>query len=237
MIRAERSIADNLRRVREGIAEAALRVGRRPEDVSLVGVSKTQPAEAVVEAIRAGLRHVGENRVQEAAEKLPIVRQLLVGDPTPVFHMVGHLQTNKAGSAVDLFDRVDSVDSLKVGQALSRSLNGVQELAVLIEVYVGEDPQRPGLRPADVVDTVGRILEVPGLRVEGLMTMAPLGTDARTAFVQVRGLKEILTDSFPRVNFGVLSMGMSDDYLLAIEEGATEVRIGTALFGPRKPRF
>ena len=105
------------------------------------------------------------------------------------------------------------------------------------EVYVGEDPNRPGLRPEQAADVIGGILEVPGWRVEGLMTVAPLGGDARTAFVKVRELKVILSKTFPRVHFGVLSMGMSDDYLVAIEEGSTEVRIGTALFGPRMTRF
>ena len=237
MIGTERSIAENLARVRDSIAEAARHVGRRPEEITLVGVSKTHAPEAIVAAIGAGLRHVGENRVQEAAEKFPTVRQLLSGDAAPVFHMIGHLQTNKAGSAVGLFDRVDSVDSLKLAQALSRRLDGPRELPVLIEVYVGNDPSRPGVRPDQLVETVGRVLEVPRLRVEGLMTVAPLDADARAAFIRVRDLKVTLSESFPRVNFGVLSMGMSDDYQLAIDEGSTEVRIGTALFGPRKPRF
>jgi pyridoxal phosphate enzyme (YggS family) len=180
---------------------------------------------------------VGENRVQEAASKFPEVRRLLGGAGLPTFHMVGHLQSNKAAAAVGLFDRVDSVDSLKVAQALSRRLNGGAELPVLIEVYVGDDPSRPGARPEALVELVGQVLEVPGLRVEGIMTIAPLGGGARAAFNQVRRLKEGLSQSFPRVHFGVLSMGMSDDYLEAIEEGSTEVRIGTALFGPRMPRF
>jgi uncharacterized pyridoxal phosphate-containing UPF0001 family protein len=107
---------------------------------------------------------------------------------------------------------------------------------VLIEVYTGEDPSRPGVRPDQLVDVVGSILEVPRLRVEGLMTIAPLGSDARAAFAQVRDQKEILSAAFPAVNFGVLSMGMSGDYREAIAEGSTEVRIGTALFGPRNSR-
>ncbi|HTD78769.1 MAG TPA: YggS family pyridoxal phosphate-dependent enzyme [Chloroflexota bacterium] len=237
MIRGESSIAENLARVRDSIAQAALRAGRQADEITLIGISKTQPAEAIAAAVRAGLRHVGENRVQEAADKLPTARQLLIGEATPVFHMVGHLQSNKAGSAVGLFDRVDSVHSLKLAQALSRHLNGARDLPVLIEVYVGDDLHRPGLRPDQAIDVVGGILEVPGLRVEGLMTVAPLGGDARTAFVKVRELKVILSKTFPRVHFGVLSMGMSDDYLVAIEEGSTEVRIGTALFGPRMTRF
>jgi PLP dependent protein len=237
VIQAEASIAENLARVRQSIEQAAVRAGRQADEITLIGVSKTQPAEAIVAAVRAGLRHIGENRVQEAAEKFPIMQRLLVGAVTPRLHMVGHLQTNKAGTAVGLFDRIDSVDSLKLARALSRRLNGARELSVLIEVYVGDDASRPGVRPEQAVDTVGAILEVPGLRVEGLMTVAPLGGDARAAFVQVRELKVRLSATFPRVHFGVLSMGMSDDYLVAVEEGSTEVRIGTALFGPRMTRF
>ena len=237
MIHAGGSIAENLARVRQSIEQAAVRAGRQADEITLIGVSKTQPAEAIVAAVRAGLRHIGENRVQEAAEKFPIMQRLLVGAVTPRLHMVGHLQTNKAGTAVGLFDRIDSVDSLKLARALSRRLNGARELSVLIEVYVGDDASRPGVRPEQAVDTVGAILEVPGLRVEGLMTVAPLGGDARAAFVQVRELKVRLSATFPRVHFGVLSMGMSDDYLVAVEEGSTEVRIGTALFGPRMTRF
>jgi pyridoxal phosphate enzyme (YggS family) len=151
--------------------------------------------------------------------------------------MVGHLQSNKAADAVGLFDRIDSVDSVKVAEALSRRVHPGQHLPVLLEVYVGDDPRRPGIRPHQLVETTRQILAVPWLRVEGLMTVAPLGGDARAAFRQVRELKQDLSESFPRVHFGVLSMGMSEDYPLAIEEGSTEVRIGTALFGPRKPRF
>jgi pyridoxal phosphate enzyme (YggS family) len=244
VLSAEVDLAGNLARVGDAIADAAQRAGRRPEEITLVGVSKTQPAELVAKAVRAGLRHVGENRVQEAATKFPLVRDLLAGNPALstqhsalTFHMVGHLQSNKAAAAVGLFDRVDSVDSLKLAQALSRQLDGASELPVLIEVYVGDDPARPGARPDGLVDLVGQCLEVPGLHVEGLMTIAPLGGDARAAFARVRELKESLSQRFPRVHFGVLSMGMSDDYVEAIQEGSTEVRIGTALFGPRKPRF
>jgi pyridoxal phosphate enzyme (YggS family) len=152
--------------------------------------------------------------------------------------MVGHLQTNKAGAAVELFDRIDSVDSLKLAQSLSRRLGeGGAELPVLIEVYVGDDPSRPGVRPGQLIEVVGEILEVPGLRVEGLMTIAPLADDARAAFEKVRQMKQRVAETFPRVHFGVLSMGMSEDFRDAIQEGSTEIRIGTALFGPRNPRF
>jgi pyridoxal phosphate enzyme (YggS family) len=228
-------IAANLARVTDTIAECCLRAGRRPEEVTLVGISKSHSPEDVTAAVRAGLRHIGENRVQEAAAKLPRVKTLLAGQSV-VFHMVGHLQSNKIGAAVELFDRVDSVDSIKIATALSRRVTG-GELPVLIEVYVGDDASRPGARPHQLVEVVGGVLEVPRLRVQGLMTVAPLGGDARAAFAQVRQLRDSVSAAFPAVHFGVLSMGMSDDYREAIEEGSTEVRIGTALFGPRTPRF
>jgi PLP dependent protein len=235
MLNVPVDLAANLARVSDEIAEAAVRAGRPPEEITLVGISKTHSAQEVIEAVRVGLRHVGENRVQEAAEKFPLVRQSLSGD-LPVFHMVGHLQTNKSGAAVEQFDRIDSVDSLKLAQALSRRILEGRQLPVLVEVYVGDDPTRPGVRPSQLVDVVGSILEVPGVQVQGLMSVAPLGGDARAAFAQVRKQKEILSATFPAVHFGVLSMGMSDDYREAITEGSTEVRIGTALFGPRNQR-
>lgn len=236
MLDVQASIADNLARLEDEIARCAVRRGRQPSEITLVGISKTQPAEVVAAAVRAGLRHIGENRVQEAAAKFPALQSALGGSAPPVRHLVGHLQTNKAGAAVGLFDRVDSVDSLKLMQALGRRLAGAAELPVLLEVYVGEDPARPGLRPAGIEDLVGALLEVPGLRVEGLMSIAPLGADPRAAFRQVREIKQRLAQAYPRVHFGVLSMGMSEDFRIAIEEGSTEVRIGTALFGPRRSR-
>jgi len=237
MLGAQVDLLGNLVRLTDEIGQAAVRAGRRPEEITLIGVSKTQPAAAIAELIRAGLRHIGENRVQEAAEKFPIVRELLAGQAAPICHMVGHLQSNKAANALALFDRVDSVDSLHLAQALSRRrTSDDQVLPVLLEVYVGDDPRRPGLRTDQLLDVAGQILELPGLRVEGLMTIAPLNSDARSAFQHVYEMKQKLSEAFPRIYFGVLSMGMSEDYKLAIEEGSTEVRVGTALFGPRQPR-
>ena len=230
-----RTIADNLARLQDEIAGCAVHCGRAAEEITLVGVSKTQPVEALAAAVAAGLQHIGENRVQEAHEKLPALRQLLGAAPMPTCHLVGHLQTNKAGAAVGLFDRIDSVDSLKLVQALSRRLAGTgRELPVLLEVYVGQDPNRPGLRPEGIEDSVGQLLEVAGVRIEGLMTVAPLGSPPGPAFQQVREIKLRLAQAYPRVHFGVLSMGMSEDFPVAIQEGSTEVRIGTALFGPRQ---
>jgi PLP dependent protein len=225
-------VAPNLERVREQIAEACTKAGRRPDEVSLIGVSKTHPPDAVVAAVEAGLKDIGENRVQEAAPKIPAVRQLVSSQPT--WHMVGHLQTNKVNASLDLFDAIDSVDSLHLAEAVSKRLKG-RRLPILLEVHVGDDPDRPGFRPSQLDEAVGQILELPGLAVQGLMTVAPLGEDPHPAFAQVRELRNHLAASYPRVHFGVLSMGMSEDFLVAIEEGSTQVRIGTALFGPRRP--
>ncbi len=235
MLNTSVDLAANVARVGEQIAEAAIRAGRDPAEITLVGISKTHAAEEVAAIVRLGLRHIGENRVQEAAAKLPRVLEL--SDERPVFHMVGHLQTNKAGAAVELFDRIDSVDSAKLAQALGRRVPEGNELSVLVEVYVGEDPSRPGVRPDHLVDTVGAIAQVERLKLRGLMTIAPLGAEPRAAFSQVRQLRETLCAAFPALHFGVLSMGMSEDFVEAIAEGSTEVRIGTALFGPRTPRF
>lgn len=234
MLDAATAVRDNVRRVIDQIADAATAVGRSGDDITLIGISKTQPAEAVAEAVRAGVTHIGENRVQEAAGKFPILQGLLgASQAMPITHLVGHLQTNKAGAAVELFDRFDALDSLKLAQALARRLPAGRELPCLLEIYVGDDPERPGLRPNGLVDAVGPILEVAGLRIEGVMTVAPLGADASTAFNHVATLKQTLAAAYPRVHFGVLSMGMSEDFRVAIAQGATEVRVGTALFGPR----
>lgn len=234
MVTFEASVASNLARLQDTIAATTARVGRSADEVTLVGISKVQPAEAVAAAVRAGIQHIGENRVQEAAIKFPRVRELLHDERMPVCHMVGHLQTNKASSAVELFGRIDSVDSVKLAQALSR--RAAADVPVLVEVYVGSDPARPGIRLHEAEEVVGRIAELPRLRIEGLMTVAPLGEDARAAFAKVRELRIQLARTYPRVHFGVLSMGMSEDFQIAIEEGSTEVRIGAALFGPRQLR-
>ena len=145
MLNVEIDLAGNLARVNEAIADAASRAGRDPAEITLIGVSKTHSAEEIARIVKAGLRHIGENRVQEAAAKFPHAFELI--DERPVCHMVGHLQTNKAAVALELFDRIDSVDSLKLAQALARRVPEEKEVSVLVEVYVGDDPTRPGVRP------------------------------------------------------------------------------------------
>jgi pyridoxal phosphate enzyme (YggS family) len=231
------TIAENVERVLDRVAAAAVRSGRDASAVTLVGITKTHPAEYVVEGVRAGLRHVGENRIQEATPKIERVSDLLreAGIAAPAWHLVGHLQTNKAAAAIRYFQLIESVDSVRLAETLDRRV-AAGVLPILLEVYIGDDPDRPGFRPHELEDAVGRIAALSALEVRGLMTVAPLGWDptaARAAFHQVRELRDALVARYPRVHFGELSMGMTDDFELAVEEGSTSVRIGRALFGAR----
>jgi pyridoxal phosphate enzyme (YggS family) len=245
-------IAHNLRRVQERIAEAALRAGRDPAEVMLVAVTKTRPAEAVVAACQAGVLHVGENRVEEAAPKIPAVQAAIAG-LQPTWHMVGHVQSRKARDVVAYFGYVHSVDRLKIAQRLSRFAGEAgQVLPVLLECNVsGEEAkfgfdlqgwERDEARRGAFFAAVEHILALPGLSVQGLMTMAPLVADPETVrpvFVSLCALMDALRERFPSRglvsghDWRHLSMGMTDDFEVAIEEGATMVRVGRAIFGPR----
>ncbi len=234
----------NLAAVRERMDRAAERVGRDPSAVRMVAVSKTHPPETVVQAIAAGVTDLGENRVQEAAAKIPGVAEICEqrGLAAPAWHMIGHLQTNKATQAARLFASVESVDSLHLAQALDRGVDKSGRpgpLPVLLEVYVGEDPDRPGFRTVDLFAAVETILALPRLDVRGLMTVAPLGWEeeaTRRGFRQVRELGVSLAAKWSPVHFAELSMGMTEDFEIAIEEGATIVRVGRAIFGERGSR-
>ncbi len=224
---AASDIADNLRRVQERIDAACRRAGRSPADVTIVGVSKGFPVEAVVAAWQAGLRDVGENRVQEAAAKLPAA---LARGATFRRHLVGHLQTNKVKTALDLFDIIHSVDSLRLAEAISRTAG--KPVRVLLEVNVAAEESKYGLKPDDVPQALERVRSLPNIDVVGLMTVAPAADDpesARPVFRRLRDLAEAL-------RLAELSMGMSDDFEVAVEEGATMIRIGRAIFGPRPER-
>jgi len=239
-------IGINLREVESRIAEAALRAGRRPEDVTLVAVCKTFPADAVVEAYGAGVRDFGENRVGEAQQKIPEVQAALLGD-APTWHMVGHIQSRKASDVVACFDVVHSVDRVKVANRLSRfAVDAGRVVPVLLECNVsGEDSkfgfdvqgweQEAACREA-FFSSVESLLDLPGIDVRGLMTMAPLASDTeavRPVFASLRGLLHALGERFPDRDWAELSMGMTDDFEVAVEEGATMVRIGRAIFGTR----
>lgn len=215
------------------IADACARAGRDPAGVSLVAVSKTVPVERLRAAVEAGLTVLGENRVQEAAAKVPLVAGA-------AWHLVGPLQSNKARRAVELFEMIETVDSVDLARRLDRIAAEVRAdapLPILIEVNVDRDPAKAGLLPETLGEALGRIVELPSLRPVGLMTIGRLvadGGDARPTFAALRELSVRLRATWPALG-PELSMGMTDDYPVAVEEGATIVRVGRALFGERPP--
>jgi PLP dependent protein len=220
-------------RVRERIADAAVRSGRDASAVTLIGVTKTQSAETVAEAVACGIEHVGENRVQEALEKVPRVHELV--GRKPVWHLIGTLQRNKARAALGLFSMIHSVDRVRLAEALSTRAEG-NRTPILLEVYLGEDDGRPGFRAEQLDEAVMAIAHLDGLDLRGLMTVAPLGLDDdgnRRVFRRLRELRDRLQDTHGGLRLPELSMGMTNDYALAIEEGATLVRVGRAIFGER----
>jgi len=241
------NIARNLAQVQEHMAEAALRVGRDPAEVTLVAVCKTFPAEAVVVAYQAGVLHFGENRVEEGMTKIPAIHAAISG-PQPTWHMVGHVQSRKAHAVVTHFDYIHSVDRLKIARRLSHfAQEAGRTLPVLLECNVsGEETkfgfdlqgwERDKARRGAFFAAVEEILALPGLAVRGLMTMAPLVADPETVrpvFASLRALLDTLRERSPAHDWRHLSMGMTDDFEVAVEEGATMVRIGRAVFGARR---
>jgi PLP dependent protein len=227
------NISENIARVEERIAAACCRSGRRREDVTLVAISKTHPAELIRAAFAAGLRNFGENRVQEAKSKRAELADLDIA-----WHLVGHLQSNKARLARELFHWVHSVDSLRLAEKLAQAAaSGDTPLPVLIEVNVGEETSKAGVRAGEVTELVRQIVHLKTLTLRGLMVIPPFfenAEDARPFFRQLRELAdEIEARKLPNVSMHELSMGMSHDFEVAIEEGATVVRVGTAIFGAR----
>lgn len=224
-------MADRLDRIEERISAACARAGRRRDDVTLVAVSKTHPPETVAEAAALGLRIFGENKVQEARAKIPECPGHLS------WHLVGHLQSNKAKLAVELFEVVHSVDSEKLARMLNAAADEAgRTLRILLEVNVSGEASKFGLKPEDVPAVLAAANACPRLVVDGLMTMAPFAPEAEKARPYFRNLRE-LRDRWARETgtpLEQLSMGMSGDFEVAIEEGATLVRIGTLLFGERK---
>lgn len=237
------TIRGNLERVRARMAEAALRRGRDPAEVRLVAVTKTCGPEAVVEAWECGQRDFGENRPEVGAEKIPQVEALLRGE-RPTWHMIGTVQRRKTGLVVAHFDWVHSVDRLALAERLSRdAVAAGRVLPVLLECNVSGEASKAGYAlhgwesDADVRERffaeMPALLALPGVRVEGLMTMAPLVEDPETirpVFASLRRLREALRERFPQQPWAQLSMGMTDDFEVAIEEGATLVRLGRAIF-------
>lgn len=234
------SIADNIQRVHERIAKACARSGRDPSEVTLVAVTKQQPVAAMLAAVAAGLQQLGENRVEEAARKIPTV-DAAASQPV-TWHMVGHIQSRKAKQVAPLFDLVHSVDSLRLAQRLSRLAQARErDLPVLLEINISGEASKYGFAGYNwhkdetvrqqLWQAVSAIRALPRLELRGLMTMAPFGAEERVirrVFADMSALRDSLDASLPE-----LSMGMTDDYPIAIEEGATMIRVGRAIFGER----
>ena len=217
-------IGSNIHELEKRIARAAERANRSPAEITIIGVAKTVEPWLIQQAFEAGMRHFGENRVQEAKDK---IERLSTLQPPPTWHMVGHLQTNKAKTAIELFDMIQSVDSVRLAQVLSR--HAQHRIPILLEVNVSGEASKFGLPPAEVSSAVEEIARLPHLEIRGLMTIAPLTDnpeEVRPIFKRLRLLRDSL-------GLEHLSMGMTDDFEVAIEEGATMVRIGRAIFGER----
>ena len=238
-------LAGNITRVQERIAAACMRARRNPSEVMLVAVSKTFPAEIIAEAYRLGLRDFGENRIEEAREKIPHVQSPISHLQSDLrWHLVGHLQSRKAQEAVALFDMIHSVDSVKLAEKLSRLCSEAgRVMPILMECNISGEESKYGFPVVSAADKarwladVEAILRLPGVRVEGLMTVAPIVPDAqetRPVFRALRKLRDELAGRFPQTDWRHLSMGMTDDFEIAIEEGATLVRVGRAIFGERQ---
>ncbi len=228
-------IRPRLERVRERMAAAARRSGRDPNQVELIAVTKGFGAERVEAAARLGLHQIGENRVEEARIKKPAVQAEVE------WHMVGTLQTRKVRDAVEIFDMIHSVDRLRGGEEISkRAQTAGRRLPVLLEINISGEEMKSGFAPADLPQAVEQLAALEGIRIVGLMTMAPFVEDPEETRPVFRGLRETAEQiekmRIARVEMRHLSMGMTNDFEVAIEEGATMVRLGTAIFGPRPPR-
>ncbi|MGB7730197.1 MAG: YggS family pyridoxal phosphate-dependent enzyme [Candidatus Acidiferrum sp.] len=231
---AQTTIAENLLRVNQRIAAAANRASRNAEEITLIGVSKTHPAEAIREAFDAGLRHFGENRVQEWEGKRARIAEL-----PATWHLIGHLQSNKAAKAANLFHSIDAVDDFALAQKLDRASSGAllqgKPLRVLIEVHLGGEATKSGVSEDNLPALAEQVLALQHLDFAGLMCIPPYlenQDEVRPYFARLRTLRDQLESQLLR-KLPVLSMGMSHDFEAAILEGATEVRVGTALFGTR----
>ena len=225
-------IEANLQRVQSELADACARAGRSPDTVRLMAVSKTHPAEAIEEAYAAGQRLFGENRVQEVATKADALARL---DGVEM-HLIGPLQNNKTGKAAELFQAIDTLDSAKTAARLQSAAEGLHVvLPVLVEVKLSHEESKHGVAPEDIPALLAAIAGMPHLRAGGLMTVPPAGEDgeqARPYFRRLRALRDEYAGQYPTLT--ELSMGMSGDFAVAVEEGSTTIRVGTAIFGRRE---
>jgi len=226
------SLVENLKRLEERIKNAAIKSGRKREDITLVAVTKNVEPERIIEGIDAGIKIIGENRIQEAEEKFKFINKDVEK------HLVGHLQTNKVKKALELFDLIQSVDSLRLAQEISKRAKEKEKSAdVLIEVNTSDEPSKYGVKPDEISGLVEEVSKLENIKIKGLMTVG-LFTDelekVRPCFVKLRNIFESLKNlRKENVEMKYLSMGMSSDFEVAIEEGASMIRVGTAIFGPR----
>ncbi|MDO9529810.1 MAG: YggS family pyridoxal phosphate-dependent enzyme [Syntrophales bacterium] len=226
------TVKDNIKKIRDNIAEAALRAGRNPSDVRLMAVTKTVADERIIEAIEAGVDIIGENYVQEARRKIEEMGKNVE------WHMIGHLQSKKSKYAVRLFDMIHSIDRIKLARELDKRAKMAECITkILIEVNISGEETKSGVKKEDALNLVKDISTLENLSIQGLMTMPPWfddPEDARPYFVTLRELRDrIVEENISNVEMCELSMGMSGDYQVAVEEGATIVRIGTSIFGER----
>jgi pyridoxal phosphate enzyme (YggS family) len=223
---------ERIREVRLRVAEAATRSGRSADAVTIVAVTKTVPVERIALAYELGLKVFGENRVQEARTKMAALEYPLIR-----WHLIGHLQTNKVARAVELFDVIESVDSVRLAEALEHSAAARERtVSVLLQVNVSGEASKEGVSVGELPTLAAEVLRLPHLRVQGLMTIAPYTPEpeeVRPVFRRLRELRDEMRERFPQGSWDGLSMGMSDDFEVAIEEGATMTRIGRAIFGER----
>ena len=227
------SIKDNLDKINKQIIETAKSCGRRPEKIRLIAVSKRKNLEAIMEGIKAGAKHFGENYIQEAIDKID-----KIGKDSARWHFIGHLQSNKAKFAVKYFDYIHTVDTIKLAREIdkqARKINKIQK--ILVQVNIGEEDTKSGTSIEDTIQLITQISTYTNMAVKGLMCIPPYFSDpdqARIYFQQLVRIKEkILNQKFETVSMEHLSMGMSNDFKVAIEEGSTMIRIGTSIFGSR----
>lgn len=224
------SVKENIENLKKRIDNAAQRAGRDPDEITIVAVTKTVPIPKIEEAITCGIRIIGENRVQEASRKF-----LIIGDRIH-WHMVGHLQTNKAKTALEIFAMIQSLDSLKLAQEINKRTE--QQIDCLIEVNTSREPSKFGLAPEKIFDFYEKLKDLRKIKILGLMTIGPgwaIGDPeaSRSCFRTLRELRDEMSQECSQP-FSILSMGMTSDFEVAIEEGSNMIRIGTAIFGPRE---
>ncbi|NUM79843.1 YggS family pyridoxal phosphate-dependent enzyme [bacterium] len=241
-LKKELTIAERIGELRRRVAEAAARCGRKTEDIRIIAVTKTHPVNYLHEAFAAGLTNFGENKIQEAKEKFPLIDSAKVTGPI-TRHLIGHLQTNKVRQAVEIFDVIHSVDSVRLATEIDkRAYTKDRVMPILIQVNTSREKSKYGIDPDETLKLVKQVAEFKNVKITGLMTIGALTASTsgdpdkvRLFFKRLRELRDFIADQkIPNVDMRDLSMGMTHDFETAIEEGATMIRIGTAIFGKRK---